>query len=68
MDLYHFSLREWTCPKCEALHDRDVNAAKNILKQAGEPLDMETKALACASARTKLSSVKYGSVQGWLCI
>src|SRR5690606_24948604 len=27
------SIREWTCEPCGVVHDRDVNAAKNILKQ-----------------------------------
>ena len=27
------SVRKWTCPNCGIVHDRDVNAAKNILNE-----------------------------------
>lgn len=29
----NMSIRSWTCEKCSAVHDRDINAAINILKE-----------------------------------
>ena len=31
LDRLPLGVRHWTCPACEAEHDRDVNAARNIL-------------------------------------
>jgi putative transposase len=54
-------VRRWTCAACGMSHDRDVNAARNILRRAELPASVRKRAFVLAgSAEPSIRSRKAG--------
>jgi putative transposase len=49
------SIREWTCPICKTIHDRDVNAARNLAAYA-----VSSTVNACGGSSSGLADILLG--------
>ena len=74
LDELRLDVRQWTCPKCGREHDRDVNAAQNLVAAAmlhlagGDPRDLRDEAedpcTAAMSAQVSAAEARSGQLIG----
>ena len=58
IDKLSLKVRDWTCPKCQVFHDRDLNAASNILAAGLAVLSSNAEEVCGANIRPNRHSSK----------
>ena len=65
LDSLDLDVRQWDCPKCDAHHDRDINAAKSVLAEGLRISADERAAAACGgSVSANLDGTREANSQG----